>query len=154
MARSKRKRSPFALDPSRRRRFEAAARREHPPLAVSTRGAQVTYRLAIGVPGTLEEIEVRAVVTDCTPREAHVTVTGPVCGRHRYVDRSLCMWVDSDPDERRWRIADGLLRLIEHIRYHAACEALCRTGEPWPKDESPGDHPRPASCPSCGGIGA
>lgn len=113
----------------------------------------VTYRFPIDVPVHYDERQVTAVVGDSVPREAHVSVDGPVCIRHRFRDHSLCMWWGGDADERRWRISDGLLALIGHIKLHCWSEVECRAGRPWPREEAPGDHRRPPGCPTCGGEG-
>jgi hypothetical protein len=152
MARS-RSRRPFGADVARRIRFEAVARREGLKFNCQTQGAVVLYRFAIEVPVSYDERQVTAVIGDSVPREAHVQIDGPICVRHRFLDDSLCMWWGRDADEARWRIGDGLLALAAHAKYHAWCEADCRAGRQWPKDEAPGDHPRPSWCPTCAGVG-
>jgi hypothetical protein len=78
-----------------------------------------------------------------------VYLDGPECRRHRYLDGSLCMWLESDPPQARWLLTDGLYGLLGHITEHAYCEARCRDGAEWLKPEAPGRHPRPSDCPSC-----
>lgn len=152
MARS-RARKPFGADVGRRIRFEADARREHLRFDCRTRGAVVVYRFPIEVPVSYDERQVTAVVGDSVPREAYVQIDGPICARHRFRDNSLCMWWGDDLTEARWGIGDGLLALVAHTKHHAWCEAHCRAGQPWPKEEAPGEHPRPRHCPTCGGVG-
>jgi hypothetical protein len=113
----------------------------------------IAYLFAVEVPVDYDERQVIAVVGDSVPREVNVKIDGPVCNRHRFLDGSLCMWWGPDSDEARWRIGDGLLALIGHIKYHAWCEANCRAGSEWPKEEAPGSHPRRPDCPTCAGVG-
>ena len=78
-----------------------------------------------------------------------VRIDGPRCLRHRFHDDSLCMWWEGDAEDDRWVLQDGLIELARQAMQHAYCEAECRAGRPWPKQESPGTHPRPPGCPSC-----
>jgi hypothetical protein len=82
-----------------------------------------------------------------------VHVGGPPCLRHRWSDGSLCMWDPQGPPSERWQIADGLSELAEHVRIHIHCEGQCRAGNPWPKEEMAGEHPRKRDCPACRGRG-
>jgi hypothetical protein len=150
----KRLSQPFGADVVRRIRFEAEARRTGLRFNCRTQGAVVRYRFPIEVPVSYDERQATAVVGDSVPREANVQIDGPICVRHRFLDNSLCMWWGNDADEARWRISDGLLALSAHTKYHAWCEAECRASRPWPKEEAPGDHPRPSRCPTCAGVGA
>jgi hypothetical protein len=113
-----------------------------------TNPAALTYRFAIDVPVHDERRQVTAIF-DTSRFDPAVWVDGPVCRRHRWGDDSLCMWFEEDQPDRRWVPDDGLLALAVHVEQHAYCEAECRAGHPWPKEESPGDHPRPANCPCC-----
>jgi hypothetical protein len=65
----------------------------------------------------------------------------------------LCMWYELDDVDRKWTVDDGLDQLVAQVGVHLFREAVCRTGDPWPGDESPGEHPRPVSCTTCGGSG-
>lgn len=145
---------PFGSDVARQIAFEADARKQGITPERHAAPDSVSYRFAIDVPVHYDERQVTAVVGDSVAREVNVRIEGPVCTRHRFLDRSLCMWWGPDSDEARWKIGDGLLALIGHIKFHAWCEADCRAGRPWPKEEAPGDHPRPPSCPTCAGVGA
>ena len=78
-----------------------------------------------------------------------VYVNGPECRRHRYLNGSLCTWLDSDPPRARWVLSDGLRGLLGHLTEQAYCEARCRDGDGWLKPEAPGRHPRPRDCASC-----
>ena len=49
--------------------------------------------------------------------------------------------------------ADGLDQLAAHVARHLFQEAVCRAGDSWPGEESPGVHPRPKACTTCGGEG-
>jgi len=89
------------------------------------------------------------------PANPIVHLDGPPCLRQRWdQDGSLCMWLESDPPTAKWVPGDGLLKLVAHIEEHAFCEQECRLGKPWPKEESPGEHPRKRKCPSCRGQGS
>jgi hypothetical protein len=139
-----------------RLRFEREAQRENFKFKGDFVGRprRPRYRVAIDVP-TFDDRRQVTVVIDSVRSPSHpvVHLDGPVCLRHRFPDRSLCMWLNSDSPENKWVAEDGLLKLVGHIKEHAWCEATCREGRPWPKDEAPGDHPRPKDCPSCGGRG-
>lgn len=157
------------LDPKRRDAFEASAREKGIVTArAPTTGRRLLrrsaadscavpgleYRVSIDVPGYGDSRE--ATIRFVDPAESPtpvVLIDGPPCLRHRWLSGSLCMWLDSDPPEKRWVLEDGLLDLVGHIEAHAFCEAECRAGLPWPKPEGPGDHPRRKECPSCLGRG-
>ena len=114
---------------------------------------RLCYRLTVDVPDYEEE---RSVSIEFAPSHRNppaVFVDGSVCLRHRWSDVSLCMWDPDGPESERWFLADGIPELVQHIRIHAYCEAKCRDGEPWPKLEMPGQHPRKRECPSCRGRG-
>jgi hypothetical protein len=108
----------------------------------------LAYRFAIDVPVHDHRRIAQAVFKD-PPPAVRVWIDGAVCLRHRWPDSSLCMWFETDPVEQRWTPEDGLLALAVQVEQHAYCEAECRAGNPWPKSESPGTHPRPANCPCC-----
>jgi hypothetical protein len=108
----------------------------------------LAYRFAIDVPLHDDRRIVNAVFKASLP-VTRVWIDGPVCGRHRWPDGSLCMWFDEDPPEQQWVPQDGLLALAVQVEQHAYCEAECRAGNDWPKPESPGAHPRPVGCPCC-----
>jgi hypothetical protein len=145
---------PFGSDVARQIAFEADARREGILPERHADPAVVTYRFAIEVPVHYDERGATVIVGESVPRDVNVKIDGPVCTRHRFLDGSLCMWWGRDSEASRWRIGDGLLTLIGHIKLHAWCEADCRAGRPWPKEEAPGDHPRRPDCPTCAGLGA
>jgi hypothetical protein len=112
----------------------------------------VRYRFRVGIPGQSEE---RAVKVGFPPDRANpiVHVDGPPCLRHRWEDDSLCMWDPNGPPDERWLVGDGMASLAEHVEIHLFCEAECRAGNPWPKTEMAGDHPRKPKCPTCRGQG-
>jgi hypothetical protein len=143
---------PFGGDVARQIAFEADARRAGIVPGRDVNGPGVTYSFPIEVPVHYDTRNVIASVGESV-RGANVKIDGPVCARHRFLDGSLCMWWGADSESAQWRIDDGLLALIAHIRLHAWCEADCRAGQPWPKAEAPGDHPRPPRCPTCAGAG-
>lgn len=115
----------------------------------------IEYTFPLTVPETREQVTVIARI-DVRGRSFRpiVHVQGaPDCRRHRYADHSLCMWFEHDPPDRKWTADDGLDQLAVHVARHLFQEAVCRAGDPWPGEESPGEHPRPRSCTTCGGNG-
>ena len=123
-------------------------------VGVVLRGELLRYRVRLPVPALPEPvpvcIEVRRDVSPWTPR---VYATVADCQRHRFADDALCMWFRDDPDDLRWTKGDGFAELLQQIRRHLFQEACCRAGQDWPGEEAPGEHPRPARCRTCGGIG-
>lgn len=139
-------------DVVQRLKFEREARRQRRPFEsrIAGRPRRARYQFPIDVPA----YDDRRIVTVTfksvrSPAFPTVHIDGPVCLRHRWEDGSLCMWHDTDPPEGRWTLEDGLAGLMNHAAEHAWCEAECRAGRPWPKPESPGEHPRKPDCPSC-----
>lgn len=132
--------------------LEADARRHGMSIEREFVDGVLHYRFWVGVAGRSEERPVRA---DFAPKRASpgVRVDGQPCLRHRWEDNSLCMWDPGGPPEERWLIGDGLPELAEHVRIHLHCEAECRAGNPWPKEEMAGEHPRKRDCPTCRGRG-
>ena len=133
-------------------RFEREARLQALAYERKAERGILRYRFAIEVPVHDDE---RLVTVEFArarpPAHASVRVDGPRCLRHRFNDDSLCMWLESDPPDKRWVPSEGLLELARHVELHAYCETECRAGRPWPKAESPGRHPRRRSCPTCHG---
>lgn len=121
--------------------------------------AGTDYDFSIQVPGTGESVQINARILPPDLRhperpDATVHMKGPACWRHRYPEsRALCMWYPADGPENRWTVADGVDMLGTYIQQHLFQEAVCRGGDPWPGLESPGQHPRPKGCPTCGGHG-
>lgn len=116
----------------------------------------IEYQFPLAIPATGEQVTVlaqMAIGTGGIQPVVHVK-DAPDCRRHRYGNHSLCMWYDPDPAEHKWTPADGLDQLVAHIARHLFQEAVCRAGDPWPGEESPGAHPRPRTCRTCGGEGA
>lgn len=111
------------------------------------------YRLVIDVPIHDEERLVAVAFRLGKRQDPHVYIDGATCLRHRYANDALCMWFRDDSADERWLVSEGLLELVPHVKLHAYCEAECRAGRPWLKDEAPGKHPRPRDCPSCRGRG-
>lgn len=125
------------------------------PVRERSGAAGVEYTFPLTVPATEDRV---TVIARIDMREGRmrpiVQVQGaPDCRRHRYHDQSLCMWYEPDAADRRWTVADGLDALAAHIARHLFQEAVCRTGDSWPGEQSPGRHPRPKSCTTCGGEG-
>lgn len=109
------------------------------PVPGTATNANVVARVSLGPEGTRAVVHVRGV---------------PDCRRHRYGDHSLCMWFEPDGPNGKWMAADGLDALVVHVARHLFQEAVCRAGDSWPGDESPGAHLRPRTCTTCGGQGA
>jgi hypothetical protein len=67
--------------------------------------------------------------------------------RHAYGHSSLCMWYPSDPPEKKWRRADGLLKLIDTAVQHLFKEYYFRETGEWLGEEIhagvPKAEPRP-----------
>lgn len=115
----------------------------------------VEYTFPLAVPATMEQVTVIARIgigSDGMRGVVHVK-DAPDCRRHRFSDQSLCMWFDRDATEGKWTMADGLDQLAAHVARHLFQEAVCRAGDSWPGEESPGAHPRPKTCTTCGGEG-
>jgi hypothetical protein len=53
------------------------------------------------------------------------------------VSAHLCLYFPRDPDERRWTIDDGLVRLFDLARWHLACEHVWRETNVWPTEDAP-----------------
>ena len=125
------------------------------PVREHSTASGVEYTFPLAIPATGERVTVLArIAIDSGGMRAVVHVKGaPDCRRHRFSDQSLCMWFDPDSDDRKWTLTDGLDQLVAHIARHLFQEAVCRAGDAWPGEESPGKHPRPASCTTCGGEG-
>lgn len=132
--------------------LEADARRRGMKLEREFDAGVLRYRFRVGMAGRNEERQVRV---DFAPARSNpaVHVDGPPCLRHRWEDDSLCMWDPDGPGSERWLVGDGLPELVEHVRIHVHCEAQCRAGSPWPKEEMAGEHPRKRNCPTCRGRG-
>jgi hypothetical protein len=45
---------------------------------------------------------------------------------HRNGMLDLCLYYERDPDERRWKVNDGLVRLFDLARVHVWCEHIWR----------------------------
>jgi hypothetical protein len=76
---------------------------------------------------------------------------GPRDSPHRFGRRSvhLCLYYPGDPEERRWSVSDGLIRLFDLARRHLMCEHLWRAhgrrARDWPVAQAPHDVTRPAT---------
>jgi len=77
---------------------------------------------------------------------------GPKDSKHRNGPRGesieLCLYYTRDPDERRWKLSDGLPRLFDLARKHVLAEHLWRLNgrkdTDWPIEDAPHGHTRPA----------
>ena len=62
------------------------------------------------------------------------------------VSAHLCLYFRDDPDERRWTVDDGLVRLFDLARWHLECEHAWRMDGEWPTEDAPhGDAARPVA---------
>lgn len=114
----------------------------------------VEYRFPLTVPATEEAV---TVIAQIDMRGANMRPIVHVKG-HRTVAATgipitLCVCGSTETPQT----ASGSSRTVwtssRHIARHLFQEAVCRTGDSWPGEESPGCHPRPASCTTCGGEG-
>lgn len=115
----------------------------------------IEYAFDLTIPETSDEVTVIAhigIVAGSLRPRVHVK-NAPDCRRHRWPDHSLCMWLESDGPDRKWTVDDGLDALAVHVARHLFQEAVCRAGDSWPGEESPGEHPRRPDCRTCGGEG-
>jgi hypothetical protein len=72
---------------------------------------------------------------------------GPLGGdasTHRNGEVELCLWYKDDPDERRWKSEDRLLRLFDLARRHVTGEHIWRMTGCWPIEEAPHGETEPA----------
>lgn len=51
---------------------------------------------------------------------------GPQDSLHRNGPIELCLYYDRDPEERRWKVSDGLVRLFDLARRHLWAEKIWR----------------------------
>jgi hypothetical protein len=51
---------------------------------------------------------------------------GPPTSLHRNGELELCLYYERDPDERRWKVSDGLVRLFDLARVHLYSEHIWR----------------------------
>ena len=73
---------------------------------------------------------------------------GPTSSLHRNGPFELCLYYERDPDERRWKVYDGLGRLFDLARIHVWSEQIWRDRgsrpSDWPTDQAPHGYGRPA----------
>jgi hypothetical protein len=62
--------------------------------------------------------------------------------KHTFGKNKLCMWFPSDPDSRKWRREDGLLKLIDTAVMHLFKELYFRESGEWLGEEAPHDVPK------------
>lgn len=65
---------------------------------------------------------------------------GPM--KHTFGSQRLCMWYPHDPDDRKWRIEDGLLKLLDTAVMHLFMELYFRETGDWPGKEAPHEVPK------------
>jgi hypothetical protein len=61
---------------------------------------------------------------------------GPRDSLHRNGPIELCLYYERDPEERRWKVSDGLVRLFDLGRRHLMCEYIWRKRGRRPSDWS------------------
>jgi hypothetical protein len=65
---------------------------------------------------------------------------GPTKSLHRNGGMELCLYYERDPDERRWKLSDGLGRLFDLARIHVFCEHIWRESgmkkSDWPTEQA------------------
>lgn len=88
-----------------------------------------------------------AVVLNGPPSRVRpqVMADGPRTDRHRfktYRPLPLCLWYANDPPEQQWRLADGLVALIDITRVHLFREDRFRATGRWPGPEVHLDAPK------------
>jgi hypothetical protein len=62
---------------------------------------------------------------------------GKGASEHRNNEVWLCLYYENDPDERRWKPKDELLRLFDLARLHIFGEYRWRETGSWPVEEAP-----------------
>lgn len=112
---------------------------------------RLQYTTSIEVPVYDEPRTVVVTLPSLRGRHVYpdVSISGPICRRHRFTERRLCLWWARDGVERKWSLQDGLYALVELTAEHAFCEAECRAGRSWPKPEASRKHRGRRGCPSC-----
>lgn len=74
---------------------------------------------------------------------------GPTDSLHRNGILELCLYYERDPDERRWKINDGLPRLFDLARVHVWCEHIWRLrgrkDSDWPRPQAAHGYGAPAT---------
>lgn len=69
---------------------------------------------------------------------------GQSASEHRYNETCLCLYYKNDPDERRWKLELGLLRLFDLARRHISCENIWRERGTWSVEQAPHGETEPA----------
>lgn len=106
--------------------FAVAATRTYGALAEGPWGR---YRLAAIFPGSPTKAPPRALCLDGP--------IGAAAGPHRFDDLALCLYMPSDPPERRWRLSSGVIGLMDLARRHVAAEYFWQRDGEWVIDEAP-----------------
>jgi len=91
-------------------------------------------------PAGVPRRKVRIFFNDYTP---HVHVDGPGESPHRWANGALCLSYPDDPPEAKWKLRDGLQRLVADVGAHLIKEEWWRLVGEWPGPEMP--HGRLAS---------
>lgn len=73
---------------------------------------------------------------------------GPQDSLHRDGPMELCLYYTRDPDERRWKVSDGLVRLFDLARVHVWSEHIWRMSgrrdRDWPTPQAAHGYGAPA----------
>lgn len=131
---------PWYGDCRARMRFERRLREHAPDITRQyvrsgpCRGLR--YRTTVTVPGGRRHT-VDLLFARFSP-EPRVYADGPSDSPHRYHDEDgrLCMWSPTAAEDRRWVLADGLVRLIGMAVRHLFCEQYWRETDDWPGAEA------------------
>ncbi len=74
---------------------------------------------------------------------------GPTDSLHRNGPLELCLYYVRDPEERSWKVCDGLIRLFDLARVHLWCEHIWRlrgrSPRAWPMPQAAHGYGTPAA---------
>ena len=99
------------------------------------------WRIPVTVPGYDQAYTLRIELSEGSPV---AVIAEDWVGRmkHTYGRNRLCMWLPSDPPERRWQRTDGLLKLIDTAVVHLFRELYWRGHGEWLGEEAPHGIPK------------
>jgi hypothetical protein len=97
---------------------------------------QYEWRVTVNVPGYDVKIDLRIEIEEFTVNVIADNWSGPAM-KHTYGNNRLCMWHPEDPEERKWRRQDGLLKLIDSAVMHLFREFYYRETGEWLGEEAP-----------------
>lgn len=132
-------------DHVRRAQLEADARRSLPNLRYRRRQRRVgpidTWEATVIIDHSVHR-KITLEFDRRWPDMPHVYADGPTESPHRYPGRGrtmLCLWLPSDPPDRRWQVEDGLLALFGIAAHHLFKEHWWRASNEWLGEEAPHD---------------